>query len=499
MNIRIENKNINELIPSDYNPRVDLRPGDSAYKKLKRSINEFGLVEPIVFNERTGRVVSGHQRLKILRELGWNEVPVSVVSLSEKREKALNVALNKIVGDWDNLKLKDLLEELESGLFDVTLTGFDEDEIENLMKQFTDENDTEISDDEDGTEISNDENGAEIGGENEDENNSRIAVKEDSFDPNEAAEKIEEPITKPGDLWRLGRHFLMVGDATKIEDVEFLMGGEKADMIFTDPPYNVDYVGKTEDSKKIINDNMTDANFYQFLLDAFENMYAVAKEGSPIYVFHADLKGHIFRNAFMESGFLLKQCLIWVKNHFAITRQDYHWKHEPILYGWKPGAAHKWYGGRKQSTVIENPADLVITPKDDHVLITFNNGAKSTVVKTNSYEILYTGSDEHTTTWFIDKPIRNADHPTMKPVSICARAIQNSSEPGDRVLDPFGGSGSTLLACEQTDRICYMMEYDPVYAEVIIRRWEAFTGQKAVKERSAFDGRSEGETDKVNT
>lgn len=447
MDIRIVNKKIDDLVPAEYNPRLDLQPGDPEYEKLKRSIEEFGLVEPIVFNERTGRVVGGHQRLKILRELGWEEVPVSVVDLDDHHEKALNVALNKIEGDWDNFKLKELLEELDSGLIDVTLTGFDEEEIEDLMTQFFVEDENEI--------------------------------KEDDFDPDEVAEEIEEPITKPGDLWRLGRHFLLVGDSTKIEDVKRLMGNEKADMIFTDPPYNVDYEGAT--GMKIKNDNMEDSEFYQFLFDAFVAMYQVTKEGGPIYVCHADSEGLTFRKAFQDSGFLLKQCLIWVKNSLVLGRQDYHWRHEPILYGWKPGAAHKWYGGRKQSTVIEDPVDLAITPKGDHVLLTFNNGISSTVVKVPSYEIIHDGSDEGMTTWRIERPKRNVDHPTMKPIALCARAIRNSSKPGERVLDPFGGSGSTLIACEQTGRICHMMEYDPVYAEVIIRRWEEFTGQNAVK------------------
>src|SRR5690606_254609 len=241
MDIRIVNKKIDDLVPAEYNPRLNVQHGDTEYEKLKQSIEEFGLVEPNVFNERTGRVVGGHQRLKILRELGLEEVPVSVVDLDDHHEKALNVALNKIEGDWDNFKLKELLEELDSGLIDVTLTGFDEEEIEDLMTQFFVEDVDEI--------------------------------KEDDFDPDEVAEEIEEPITKPGDLWMLGRHFLLVGDSTKNEDVKRLMGIEIADMIYTDPPYNGDYEGAT--GMKIKNDNMDDSEFYQFLLDAFVAMYHV--------------------------------------------------------------------------------------------------------------------------------------------------------------------------------------------------------------------------------
>lgn len=447
MDIRIENKNINDLVPSDYNPRLDLQPGDPDYEKLKRSIQEFGLVEPIVFNERTGRVVGGHQRLKVLRELGWNEVPVSVVDLDEAHEKALNVALNKIEGDWDNYKLKELLEELDTGLIDVSLTGFDEDEIEDLMTQFYVEEEGE--------------------------------VKEDNFDADEAVEEIEEPVSQLGDIWQLGKHRLMVGDATSGDDVLKLMNGKQADLVFTDPPYNVDYEGS--DGKKIKNDKMEDSAFYQFLFDAFVAMYTVMKEGSPIYVCHADSEGRNFRNAFEDAGFLMKQTIVWVKNTLVLGRQDYQWKHEPILYGWKPGAAHKWYGGRKETTVFEDPVDLVIDKNKDHSILTFSNGERSVVVKVPKYEIIHVGDESETTVWRFEKPRKNAEHPTMKPISLCAKAIMNSSKPGDIVLDPFGGSGSTLIACEQTGRSCHMMEYDPVYADVIIRRWETFTGQKAVR------------------
>lgn len=447
MNLRVENKKITDLKPAPYNPRLDLQPGDPDYEKLKRSIQEFGLVEPIVFNERTGYVVGGHQRLKVLQDLGWSEVPVSVVDLDPEKEKALNVALNKIEGDWDNFKLKELLEELDTGAFDITITGFDEEEIEDLMTQFYVEEETE--------------------------------VKEDNFDPDKAAEEIQEPITKPGDVWLLGRHRLMCGDSTNIDDVLRLMGGKQADMIFTDPPYNVDYEGSN--GKKIKNDNMEDSAFYQFLYDAFVAMYTVLKEGGPIYVCHADSEGLNFRKAFKDAGFLMKQCLIWVKNSLVLGRQDYHWKHEPILYGWKPGAAHAWYGGRKQDTVVEEDVDLVVQKEGDHFVLSFSNGIKSVMVKVPSYEIVFSGDDSDSTTWRIEKPKKNADHPTMKPIALCARAIQNSSKPGELVLDPFGGSGSTLIACEQTGRTCFTMEFDPIYCDVILRRFEEFTGQKPVK------------------
>jgi DNA modification methylase len=448
--IEIVKKNIKDLIPADYNPRLDLQPGDPDYEKLKRSVETFGLVEPIVFNKQTGRVVGGHQRLKVLKDLGWKEVEVSVVDVHENDEKALNVALNKIEGDWDNYKLKELIEDLDNGAYDLELTGFDEDEIEDLMTQYhAEEDETE--------------------------------VEEDNFDPDKAAGEIEEPVSKPGDVWQLGRHRLMCGDSTNTDDILKLMGSKEADMIFTDPPYNVDYEGGTDEKLKIQNDHMEDEQFYQFLYDSYVAMFAALKEGGPIYVCHADSEGLNFRKAFIDAGLLLKQCIIWVKNSIVLGRQDYQWRHEPILYGWKPGAAHKWYSDRKQQTVFEEPVDLSIREDADHVLLTFNGGVNSTTVKVPSYEIVHDGSDETTTTWRIEKPRRSGEHPTMKPLSLCARAIKNSSKPGDIVLDSFGGSGSTLIASEQLGRACYTMEFDPVYADVIIKRYEDLAGQKAVK------------------
>jgi DNA modification methylase len=383
---------IGQINPAAYNPRKDLQPGDPEYEKLKRSMNEFGYVEPIVWNKRTGNIVGGHQRYKILLDQDIQEIDCVVVDLDETKEKALNIALNKISGEWDLPKLKDLLQELDTGEFDIEITGFDMDEIEELITQI------HVSDE----------------------------IIED-----EAPEPPEEPVTKPGDLWLLGRHRLLCGDSTDQTVVAKLMENQLADMIFTDPPYNVDYQGS---AGKIMNDNMTDDVFYCFLLDAFKNMAQKSKEGAPIYVCHADSEGLNFRAAFKEAVWDLKQCIIWVKQHFVMGRQDYQWQHEPILYGWKPGAAHKFYGGRNQSTI-----------------------------------------------WQIDRPMANREHPTMKPVALCAKAIENSSKAGDIVLDLFGGSGSTLIACEQLNRTCYTMELDPKYCDVIVRRWENFTGRKANK------------------
>jgi len=397
---------VSMINPAPYNPRIDLQPGDPEYEKLKRSIEEFGYVEPLVWNERTGNLVGGHQRYKILvNEQGATEVEVSVVDLDETREKALNLALNKIDGDWDLPKLRDLMSELKECDFDLSLTGFDSADLDELFQ--------------------------EVPFSFEPEN---IEVEEDDFDVEDELAMIEELVTKPGDLWSLGRHRLLCGDSSNLADVERLMGGHRADLVFTDPPYNVDYTGKTKDALKIENDKMDDGRFKEFLLDVYRNLFHVSKEGAAIYVCHADSEGINFRSAMVEAGWLLKQCLIWVKNTFVLGRQDYHWRHEPILYGWKPGAAHNWYADRKQDTV-----------------------------------------------WEVDKPVRNADHPTMKPIALVSKALQNSSKRGDLVLDLFGGSGSTLIAAEKTGRTAYLMELDPKYCDVIVKRWEQLTGQTAIK------------------
>jgi DNA modification methylase len=257
----------------------------------------------------------------------------------------------------------------------------------------------------------------------------------DDFDAEAEAAKIVEPITKPGDLWLLGRHRLLCGDATKNQDVERLMNGKKADMVFTDPPYNVDYTGGTKRALKISNDHMADGAFYQFLLDSMSSAFLAARAGAAIYVCHADTEGLNFRRAFVDSGWDHKQVIVWVKQHFVMGRQDYHWRHEPILYGWKPGAAHTWYGDRTQSTV-----------------------------------------------WEFDRPFRSTEHPTQKPVPLIEYAMANSSATGALVLDLFGGSGSTLVAAEKSGRRANVSEIDPIYCDVIVHRWEGFTSEQARRE-----------------
>ena len=379
-----EKKNTADLLPADYNPRKDLKPGDAEYEKLKRSIEQFGYVEPVIWNKTTGRVVGGHQRLKVLMDMGMTEVDCVVVEMDEDKEKALNIALNKISGEWDKDKLALLIADLQGADFDVTLTGFEPAEIDDLFKDTL-----------------------------------KDGVKDDDFD---VGAELEKPtMTKSGDIWMLGRHRLICGDSTKAETYDLLMGSTKANLVITDPPYNVNYEGS---AGKIKNDNMADDAFYNFLLDAYTQMHAAMADDASIYVFHADTEGLNFRRAFADAGFYLSGCCIWKKQSLVLGRSPYQWQHEPCLYGWKKNGKHQWYTGRKETTI-----------------------------------------------WEFDKPKKNGDHPTMKPIPLLAYPIMNSSMSNSVVLDPFGGSGSTLIACEQTDRICYTVELDEKFCDVIVKRY----------------------------
>jgi DNA modification methylase len=380
----IEKKNTADLLPADYNPRKDLKPGDAEYEKLKRSIEQFGYVEPVIWNQTTGRVVGGHQRLKVLMDMGMTEVDCVVVAMDEDKEKALNIALNKISGDWDKDKLALLIADLQGADFDVSLTGFEPAEIDDLFKDTL-----------------------------------KDGVKDDDFD---VGAELEKPtMTKPGDIWTLGRHCLICGDSTKAETYDLLMGSTKANLVITDPPYNVNYEGS---AGKIKNDNMADEAFYNFLLDAYTQMHSAMADDASIYVFHADTEGLNFRRAFADAGFYLSGCCIWKKQSLVLGRSPYQWQHEPCLYGWKKNGKHQWYTGRKETTI-----------------------------------------------WEFDKPKKNGDHPTMKPIPLLVYPIMNSSMSNSVVLDPFGGSGSTLIACEQTDRICYTIELDEKFCDVIVKRY----------------------------
>jgi DNA modification methylase len=372
------------LIPADYNPRKDLKPGDMEYEKLKRSLEEFGYVEPVIWNKTTSHVVGGHQRLKVLLDMGITEVECVVVEMDTEKEKALNIALNKISGDWDKDKLALLIADLQGTDFDVSLTGFDPVEIDDLFKDSL-----------------------------------KDGIKDDDFDVDAVLKK--PAITKLGDVWTLGRHRLACGDSTKADTFTNLMDGKLANLVVTDPPYNVNYEGT---AGKIKNDNMGDEAFYDFLLAAFTNTEAVMAQDASIYVFHADTEGLNFRKAFADAGFQLSGCCIWKKPSLVLGRSPYQWQHEPVLFGWKKKGKHNWYADRKQTTI-----------------------------------------------WEFDKPKKNADHPTMKPVALVAYPILNSSLTNCIVLDPFGGSGSTLIACEQSDRICFTIELDEKYCDVIVKRY----------------------------
>ncbi|XWE61981.1 site-specific DNA-methyltransferase [Sporomusa sphaeroides] len=432
------------------NPRNPNQHPPKQIELLAKIIKNQGWRAPITVSTRSGFIVRGHGRLLAAQFLGVGQVPVDRQDYAtEAEEWADLVADNRIaeMSQVDDSLLASLLAEIGSTDFDTDITGFSGKQIDNLLADFR-----------------------------------TAEICEDNFDPAAAAAEIKEPVTKPGDIWQLGSHRLLCGDATKLADVGKLMDGKLAAMVFTDPPYNVAYEGGTADKLTIQNDSMPAEQFNQFLLDAFKTMVAATEPGGAIYVCHADSEGSNFRGALQGAGWLLKQCLVWAKNQFVLGRQDYQWQHEPILYGWKSGAPHRWYGGRKQGTVIEEAAPISVREDENGVLLTFVVGIQTITIRVPSYEVLQAGDDSLSTVWRFEKPLRNGEHPTMKPIGLCARAIQNSSRPGERVADFFGGSGSTLMAAEQTERVCYMMELDSVYCDVIVQRWEEFTGQKAVRQ-----------------
>lgn len=375
---------VGDLRPAAYNPRKKLKSGDKEYEKIKKSIQEFGYVEPIIVNfDMT--VIGGHQRLTVLKDLGYTEVQCVVVHIEDDAKvKALNIALNKITGAWNEQLLADLIVDLQSQDFNTDLTGFEPAEIDQLFSK-----------------VHNKE------------------IKEDDFDVDEELKK--PTMSKTGDLWLLGRHRLVCGDSLLPETFTTLMDGKRANLVVTDPPYNVNV---EETAGKIKNDNMPDEDFYKFLFAAFVNMEQNMENDASIYVFHADSKGLIFRQAFHDAGFYLSGCCIWKKNALVLGRSPYQWQHEPCLFGWKVGGKHQWYSDRKQTTI-----------------------------------------------WEYDRPKSSKEHPTMKPVALMAYPIQNSSMSNCIVLEPFGGSGSTLIACEQTNRICYAVELDEKFVDVIVKRY----------------------------
>lgn len=441
--MRMERRLLADLIPAEYNPRKPLTPEDPEYQDIKASIQGLGYADPIVVNY-DGTIIKGHQRRTVMMDLGIEEADVVVLDIRDKaKEKMVNIALNKITGRWDLQILKDLLVDLDLEGYDFEVTGFHQDDLEDLIQ------DLDIP----------------------------AEAQDDDFDPDEAKEEIQTPITNRGDIWKLGRHRLMCGDATSMEDTELLMAGNKLDLIITDPPYNVDYGAKvgflegylgqdgTRQNSTIENDHMSAASFYEFLLAAFQSMNDAMRPGAGIYVFHAESTGSQFRSAYTDAGLKLAQCLIWEKNAFVLGRQDYQWRHEPILYGWKEGAAHYFINDRTQDTVLlEDELDLQSMKKQELLALLENYIRQYKDLTTVHYE---------------NKPTRNDMHPTMKPIPLVGRLMNNSSKPGWLVGDFFSGSGTTIMAAEQLGRTAFGMELDERNCDVIVARWEAYTGQKA--------------------
>ena len=379
---------IDKLIPYVNNARTH---NAEQINKLRASLREFGFINPVII-DGDYNIIAGHGRVMAAKEEHIEEVPcVFADHLTPAQKKAYILADNRMAQDagWDEELLRIEIEALQAEAFDVGLTGFEEQEIADLFAS-------------------------------EDDN-----VEDDDFDLNEALEKAA--FVKRGDVWQVGRHRLMCGDATSEEDVATLMDGKKANLIVTDPPYGVSF--KSSDGLTIQNDSIKGEEFYNFLLQAFQNVAAHLEKGGAAYIFHADTEGLNFRKAFQDAGFHLAGCCIWVKNSLVLGRSDYQWQHEPVLYGFLKNGKHPWYSDRSQTTI-----------------------------------------------WNFDKPKRNKNHPTSKPLDLLAYPIGNSSQANGIVVDTFGGSGSTLMACEQTNRICHTMELDEKYASVILRRYVEDTG-----------------------
>lgn len=380
---------VGKLVPYVNNARTH---SPEQIMKLRSSLREFGFVNPVII-DKDYNVIAGHGRIVAAKAEGIEEVPCVLADyLTVAQKKAYIIADNRMALDagWDEELLRIEIESLQGKDFDLSLTGFSDDEIADL---FSDGTDSE--------------------------------AKDDDYDLTAALEKAA--FVLPGDIWTVGRHRLMCGDATNADDVTVLMDGRKANLIVTDPPYNVSF--KSSSGLTIQNDTMAGGDFYTFLLDAFNNMAAHLESGGTAYVFHADTEGLNFRKAFIDAGFHLAGCCIWVKNSLVLGRSDYQWQHEPVLYGYLQNGKHHWYSDRKQTTI-----------------------------------------------WNFDKPKRNKNHPTSKPLDLLGYPIGNSSQENGIVIDTFGGSGSTLMACEQMNRICYTMELDEKYASVILRRYVDDTG-----------------------
>ncbi|HAO6751407.1 TPA: DNA modification methylase [Listeria monocytogenes] len=405
--MNIQEIEVSKINPAAYNPRIDLQSDDPEYQKLKKSIEEFGYIDPLIWNRQTGNLVGGHQRFKILLEGNPERLTVSVVNLDINREKTLNIALNKLEGGWDNEKLTNLVNELNTE--EIELSGFGSKEIDDLLVNFDYDSDLDKN------------------------------IKDIEFKADEERQKIKTPLTERGQVWQLGVHKLMCGDATKSADVAKLMCGDKANLVVTDPPYNVAVQSESINLNNsgrgtIMNDDMSEDEFKEFLNDYFKCTVDVMADDAAIYVFHGAAVQRIFEMALNCVGVEVRSQCIWMKNYPSFGFSQYRWQHEPIFYAHKRKKAPKWYGNRKQSTI-----------------------------------------------WEVSRgDIGKYEHPTQKPLDLIAIPIRNSSRRGDIVIDFCGGSGSTLMTCEQLERECRMMEIDPKFCDVIIKRFELLSGKKAI-------------------
>ena len=405
---KVERTSIKSITPYARNSRTH---SDEQVAQIAASIKEWGFTTPILI-DTDGEIIAGHGRLLAAQRLGLEEVPtMTAKGWSEAQKRAYVIADNKLAlnAGWNDEMLKIELDGLKELEFDLDLVGFSDEELAKLLQE---------------------------------------PEKEGLTDEDDVPEAPEKPITVEGDIWVLGNHRLMCGDSTSIEALEKLCEGQPVDMWLTDPPYNVAYEGKTKDALTIENDAMGNDDFRQFLSDSYSAADAVMKSGAVFYIWHADSEGYNFRGAAFDIGWQVRQCLIWKKQTMVMGRQDYHWKHEPCLYGWKEGSAHLWATDRKQTTILE-----------------------------------------------FDRPSRNKEHPTMKPVELFAYQMQNNTKGDDLILDSFAGSGTTAIACEKFNRRARLMELDPKYCDVIIKRWQDFTGKEAVNEQT---GKTYAESNQTN-
>lgn len=426
---------IKELRPNPKNPRKITK---AELRKLVRSISEFGFVDPIIVNKNKDRyniIIGGHQRVEAAKVIGMKTVPCTYVDLPEDKEHMLNIALNEISGEWDDEKLYTLLKELQDKDLDLTMTGFDEPYIDEIMKA-----------------------NEELAG----------RVDEDSTPP-----APEHPLSKQGEVWILGDHRLMCGDSTKPEDFAELMGEDKADLCWTDPPYGVSYKGQSNDIggrewDMLLNDDLKGNDLFEFLVKSFSNAFNFTKEKTALYTCFSAVNHVIFESAINKAGYVMKQDIIWEKGHI-LGHSDYHWSHEPIMYCAKKGNSNPWYGDRTHKTMILNSTIEQLEELKKEQLIEMISS-----IRENS-DIMSVKKD----------PSQEYLHSTQKPVALSTRMIKNSSRPREIVLEPFCGSGATLIACETTKRCCRAMELDPKYVDVILTRWAVFTGKDPVR---ASDG-----------